>query len=162
MAFMDNWPSSEKGAGGKDNKPTPIRRSPLQIVDWEFGCDLRDYGWAAETVDEVVRQYKLKHRQAVVFFNNSKMFGGSGSHPPKCRIYWMWNGQAMTLIPPVRRSGAQVDFQHDLNRWIREHFGEAKGLGEFLDEYTERYTSSSERRRAAKKAGKKLELDWAI
>ncbi len=137
----------------------PIKRAPLQIVDWEYGCDLRDYGWSAETVEEVVRKYKLQHRQAVIFFNNSKMFGGNGSHPPKCRIFWMWNGRAMTVIPPVKRSNAQVDYQHDLNAWLRTHFGMGKELDLFFDEYTERYASRGERKAAAEAAAKRLEVN---
>lgn len=135
---------------------TPIKQPPLQIVDWEYGCDLRDYGWSEETVAEVVKKYKLRHRQAVIFFNNSKMFGGSGSHPPKCRIYWVWNGQALTVIPPVRRTNEQVDYQHDLNAWLRRQFGTAKGLDGFFDQFTERFESGAERRAAARKVAKKL------
>lgn len=156
MGYMDSFPEDRQA------RIVPIKRSPLVIVDWEYGCDLRDYGWSEDAVREVVRKYKLQHRQAVVFFNNSKMFGGSGSHPPKCRIYWMWNGQALTIIPPVKRSNAQVDYQHDFNAWLRAHFGTAKNLDGFFDEYEARYATTKQRRESAKQARKKLGAEVAF
>jgi hypothetical protein len=109
-----------------------IKRAPLTFVSWEVGVNLRELSWTRRAVDAVVRRYKLKHGQAVIFFNNAREFGGSGSHPPKSRIYWMWNEQGCTIIPAVDEGARQVSYQLLLNEWLRKSFGCPSGLVEAM------------------------------
>lgn len=121
----------------------------MKFVDWAVGVNLREAGWSRREVDRVVSKYKLQDGQAVIFFNNARMFGGSGSQPPKSRIYWMCNGQGVTLIPPVDND-RQVDYQLRLNEWLRASFGMPDKMS-VLDK-SEEY---AERRRLAIAARKK-------
>lgn len=134
------------------------KQPPLVIRHWEFGVNLvTDAKWSATFIRKKIAKHIPEHRDAVVLFNNARMFGGSGSQPPKCRIYWNWHGQVLTCIPAVEGLAyKQVDFQHKLNAWMRKNFGVRTDLGEFFDTYSERFDTYSERRQAAKKAAKKL------
>ena len=137
---------------------TVTRRPPLVIRHWEYGVNLvTDAKWSTDFIRRYIAKHVPKHGDAVVYFNNSKMFGGSGSQPPKCRLYWNWHGQIVTCIPQVEEFAyKQVDYQHKLNAWLRRNFGVSTDLGEFFTEYTGRFSSYEERRTAAKKAAKKL------
>lgn len=134
------------------------RQPPLVIRYWETGVNLvTDAKWSADFIDEHVAEHIPRNRDAMVLFNNAKMFGGAGSQPPKCRIYWRLGGQILTCIPAVESFNAgQVDFQHQLNDWMRKNFGVGAKLGAFFDEYDERFETREERRQAAKKAAKKM------
>lgn len=112
------------------------RRPLLEFVSWEVGVDLRTCQWSRRYVDHIVKKYRLQDGQAVAFFNNSKFFGGSGSHPPKCRLYFKWNGQAVSLIPPVDEDNKQVSYQIKLNEWIRLTFSVPKAMEQDLNQVT--------------------------
>jgi len=131
------------------------RRAPMQIVYWEVGVNLRtDAGWSRAQVEKIAREHQLQDGQCVVLFNNSKYLGGSGSHPPKCRIYWMQAGRVMTLIPPTD-SASQVDLQHQLNDWLRAVFGASVARTEMdgvLDEFDGHYCDRKQRMAAAAQA----------
>jgi hypothetical protein len=139
-------------------KITKINRPPLEIVHWEVGVNLvTDGGWSREKVYKVCLEHKLKHRQAIVLFNNSKMFGGAGTHPPKCRIYWCWNGEFMTCIPCVDEND-QISYQLRLNEWMRKSFGtDLTNIDEVFGEFEKSYVSRAERlAKMAAKAGKRM------
>lgn len=121
----------------------------LEFVSWEVGVDLRTCQWNKYHVDFIVKKYKLKDGEAVAFFNNSKYFGGSGSHPPKCRLYFRWNGQAVSLIPPVDEGAKQVSYQIRLNEWIRATFYVPDAMGKDLNQVT---VEQQRRMELAKKA----------
>jgi hypothetical protein len=107
-------------------------KPPLTFVNWEVGVNLRELSWTRRAVNAIVRKYKLQHGQAVIFFNNARDFGGSGSHPPKSRIFWMWNGHGCTIIPAVDEDARQVSYQLLLNEWLRASFGCPSGLVEAM------------------------------
>lgn len=130
---------------------SPIKRPPLSIIHWEVGVDLRTLGWNRRDVERIVRKYKLKHGQAVIFFNNAKEFGGSGSHSPKCRLYWVWRDQGCTIIPPVDEGARQVSYQLKLNEWLRTAFGCTSQIVDAMNGFD----TALERRLAARQAAKK-------
>lgn len=112
------------------------RSLKLEFVSWEVGVDLRTCQWNKHHIDSIVRKYKLQDGEAVAFFNNSKFFGGSGSQPPKCRLYFRWNGQAVSLIPPVDEGAKQVSYQLRLNEWIRATFYVPDAMNKDLNQVT--------------------------
>jgi hypothetical protein len=124
---------------------------PLQIVHWEVGVDLRDIRWNKREVERIVRRYRLRHGQAVIFFNNAKEFGGNGTQPPKCRLYWVWHGQAVSIIPPVDEGARQVSYQLRLSEWMRNAFGCSTRLTEVLTGFED----ALGRRQAAIEAARK-------
>lgn len=132
----------------RDNAPI---LPPLQFVHWEVGVDLRDIRWNRRAVEKVVRKYRLRHGQAVIFFNNAREFGGNGSQPPKCRIYWVWNGQPLSIIPPVDEGARQVSYQLRLNEALRKMFSCPRGLTELMTGFDD----ALGRREAAIEAAKK-------
>lgn len=137
---------------------TKIKRPPLEIVHWEVGVNMvTDAGWGRAKVQAVCRKYKLEHRQAIVLFNNSKMFGGIGTQPPKCRLYWCWNGEYMTCIPCVDDND-QVSYQLRLNEWMRKSFGtELTNIDEVFVEFETAYVSRAGRlAKLADKASKRM------
>jgi hypothetical protein len=136
----------------------PIKSPPLVIRYWEFGINLvTDAKWNASFIKKEIEQHIPRHRDAAILFNNAKMFGGSGTQPPKCRLYWNWRGMVMTCIPPVEEMGSkQIDFQHLLNAWLRKEFGIEADLQDAFDEFETRYADVKARRKAAKKALKKI------
>jgi hypothetical protein len=142
-----------------DRKIVQIRRPPIEIVDWEVGVNLKlDGGWSRARVAAVCRGKKLKHGQAFIMFNNSSMFGGSGSHPPKCRIYWCWNGEYLTCIPCVDDND-QVSYQLRLNEWMRKSFGTSlTNINEIFSDFETAYISRADRlAKMAEKAEARLQ-----
>lgn len=136
------------------------KKPPMEIVYWEVGVNLRtDAGWNRRHVEKLAKKHHLQESQCIIFFNNSRMFGGSGSQPPKCRIYWKQGGQVMTVIPPTD-DASQVDFQLQLNDWMRQTFGTSVNetrLDEVIDEFDTLYESRKARMQAAKEASEVLE-----
>jgi len=130
---------------------TPIKRPPLIFKSWEVGVNLRTLGWRRRDVERIAKKFELKHGEAVIFFNNAREFGGSGSHPPKSRIYWMWNSRACTIIPSVDEGAKQVSYQLLLNEWIRASFGCPAGLVEAMNGFDD----ASSRRIAAREAAQR-------
>jgi hypothetical protein len=113
----------------------------MNIVDWEYGVDLRDITHREEAINAAQAKYELKDDQAVAFFNNSRWFGGAGYHPPKVRLYYRVKGRTMLLCPAIRRSGDMVDFMHDFSRWLRDEVtggDQIDGLDEIITEMEER------------------------
>ena len=142
---------------GKSNV-VPLRRRLLEIVNWEIGVNMRDAGWRRRDVQAVIRKYSLQHGQAVIFYNNSRYwFGeGGGSHPPRCRIYWMWNGIGCTCIPPVDEGNKQIDYQYKLNDWIRRTFlCQKEMLEDVLGIFDTNFGEREKRRAAAAMAARK-------
>ena len=140
-----------------DAKVIQVRRPPLQITDWEVGVNLtKEGGWSRRHVEKVIRQHKLQHGEAYVAFNNSRMFGGSGTQPPKCRIYWNWNEVGLTCIPAVDESD-QVSYQLLLNRWLHQSFGtKLTNIDEVFTDFQKIYDERELRRRIAARAAEKL------
>lgn len=130
------------------SKIVPIKKPPLTIVNWEVGVDLRDLKWTRRQIQRLAAKYKLQNGQAVVFFNNSREFGGSGFHPPKARLVWQHNGVAVMIIPPVDEGAKQVSYQLLLNEWLRASFSCPGNLVEAM----QGFDSSLERRLAARQA----------
>jgi len=128
--------------------------APIEIVAWEVGVDLRNVSWSEQAMRKALAGYKLRHAQCVLLFNNSRMFGGSGSQPPKCRMYLNWHGQVLTLIPQVRRTNVQATYQLDLNRWLAKNFGADASLelDTVFGTYHEHYTARRKRQIAALRA----------
>jgi hypothetical protein len=131
-------------------KVKPIR-PPLTFVNWEVGVDLRHLGWNRRDLEKIARKYKLRDGQAVIFFNNARDFGGSGSHTPKARIVWQCNGQVLSLIPAVDEGAKQVSYQLLLNEWLRATFSCPGNLVEAMNGFD----TSLERRLAARQAAVK-------
>jgi hypothetical protein len=133
------------------------RRAPLEIVYWEVGVNLvRDGKWNKRHIDAMFREHKVREGQCIALFNNSHYFGGSGYHPPKCRLYVNLGGEPVTLIPAVDE-GSQVDYQHRLNDWIRENFGTGlTNVDEVFDDFDSAYAVRTKRMRGAALAQKLL------
>lgn len=125
-----------------------MRKPTLTIVNWEVGVDLRDLKWNRRDLNRLATKYRLQDGQAVVFFNNSREFGGGGFHTPKARLVWYHNGVAVMLIPPVDEGAKQVSYQLLLNEWLRESFS---CPGELVDAM-KGFDTSLERRVAARQA----------
>jgi len=141
------------------------KKTPMEIIYWEVGVNLRtDAGWNRRHVEKLAKKHRLEDNQCIILFNNSSMFGGSGSQPPKCRIYWKQGGQVMTVIPPTDDS-SQVDFQLQLNDWMRKTFGSSIAntrLDEVMLEFDARYETRKVRMEAAQEAARALKASRGL
>jgi hypothetical protein len=134
-----------------------MKRPPLEIAYWDVGVNLTtDAKWNRAHILKQFRKYKIKPGQCIALFNNSRMFGGAGYHPPKCRLFVNWAGEPITLIPAVD-DNEQVSYQLRLNMWLRHNFGtEISNVDTVLDTFDSQFASRQARKKAAAKAARKL------
>lgn len=66
--------------------------SPLTIVGYEDGCNLRNLSWNKRALEKVKNSYDLLHGEAVIFANTART---------RFRLVASFYGMPMLILPPI-------------------------------------------------------------
>lgn len=120
---------------------------PLQIIEHVEEANLREVSWNQGFLEEVAGEFKLRHRQAVLFSNKAN---------DRFRLVAMWHGVAVLILPPVNPE-TQLSLYLVVSRFLKRF--SSTGLQDNLDdrivEARERIKRQAERKAQAKRVLKK-------